>query len=121
MVEIKFRAWTGTRIWNGVEAWEDFCFMVYPQGEYVEWKLMQFTGIKDKNGKEIYEGDIIENFAIKDIVIFDKGIFTTKRSKRDQFGVKQSISVHDELEVIGNIYEDLENCSPNLKRESQDG
>ena len=52
MREIKFRAW------NNAEK------KMYPEVEDIreryEIYLMQYTGLKDKNGKEIYEGDIVE-------------------------------------------------------------
>lgn len=77
--------------------------------------LMQFTGLQDKNGKDIYDGDIVENYAFRDTVIFDKGIFTTQRSTVDVFGVRQALSVHEELKVIGNKFENPEL----LEREQQ--
>jgi len=69
----------------------------------------QYTGLKDKNDVDIYEDDIVENCALIDYVVLDKGTFTTSRSKADKFGVKQPLSVHKGLEVIGNIIE-----NPNL-------
>jgi hypothetical protein len=65
-------------------------------GEFIE--SQQYTGLKDKNGKEIYEGDIIDfENGYKDIIEFYSGCF-----KLQQGGYQ------DDLRhglVIGNIYE----------------
>ena len=65
--------------------------------------LMQFTGLKDKNGKEIYEGNVVETEAFIDEVIFKDCVFTTKHSENNQ-----PLMVHNNLEIIGNIYDNPE-------------
>ena len=80
-----------------------------------EYILMQSTGLKDKNGKLIYEGDIVktETQAGKiinyGIIGFDKEkvsfLMTANLQSRDY---QYSFWYLDSLEVIGNIYENKE-------------
>lgn len=82
---------------------------------FVHFELMQFTGIKDYSGKEIYEGDILSFTKSKDykyMVRFDEGEFCLY----SEFGRWGSISkmrlscdqLDLKLNIIGNIYENSE-------------
>jgi uncharacterized phage protein (TIGR01671 family) len=121
MREIKFRAWhTGLkRMFSAEEmAADQLCLL--PTGRFInvasrmqDSKIygfmipLQFTGILDKNGKEIYEGDVILAHAegydrpMEWTVVFDEARFTLI-NEHDRIGLHYW--ANSQLEIIGNIY-----------------
>jgi uncharacterized phage protein (TIGR01671 family) len=66
--------------------------------------LMQFTGLHDKNGKKIWEGDIVESGFLKWIIRFEKGCFVFAHSQTAE-DYSYLYRGYKEFKVIGNIYE----------------
>jgi uncharacterized phage protein (TIGR01671 family) len=129
MREIKFRAWDkrrGVILKVGAIDFDDTRVDPYPipsekPGEtwpldFTEVELMQYTGLKDKNGKEIYEGDILAYGGDNHngVVIWDDdcGVpgFHVEEGARLR-GDDKKKRIHglppdtEPMEVIGNIYE----------------
>lgn len=89
---------------------------IYNQTTASEWKykfddivLMQYTGLKDKNGKKIFEGDIVKNTLILENNTFATNIDVVEFNQEDcsfMLGKnKRHFNKNLDLEVIGNIYE----------------
>ncbi len=78
------------------------------------WKLMQFTGLRDKNSKEIYEGDIVKSEELVGEICFNvgKGQFEVIiRDREGRFigqGIPFNALLMNEWEVVGTTYEDPE-------------
>jgi len=124
MREIKFRAWDKSEKKMkevscidlvedgvvGVELIGDTCF------EHVMWnyvELMQFTGLHDRNGTEIYEGDIIQMGGCRGFVTFKGGILCVERRIHYNEGkyvpyLDWPAEAFEGCEIIGNIFENPE-------------
>ena len=117
MREIKFRVWDKVngemipwnRLLNGYNLRN-----VFMRPEMCGLILMQYTGLKDKNGVEICEGDIVETVyngeVFVGVVVYDLNEVDFKVTDgKEKYGRNfQYLAGNDENEVIGNIYENPE-------------
>jgi len=84
--------------------------------------IMQYTGKKDKNGVEIYEGDIVENRYCGKVyeIVWDNESSTWSQKIDNNYRsffmdwAKDKKSEHN-IEIIGNIYENTELLSKGIK------
>ena len=109
---LKFRAWDGKSMYNNVviidgEAYlRDYFATMVKAGDCV----MQYTGLKDKNGVEIYEGDMVEwsDGKLLSEVYWDQADVAFSLRWNGESWFLNDDSMLCGMEVVGNIYENHE-------------
>ena len=112
MREIKFRAYQpeakgDLKWWSWQELRESDLNTIFRHPE--RYHLMQYTGLKDKNGVEIYEGDIVRNelYEVFLVQYWGEHWFGYVLVQTDETWCGH-LYEYDEYEVIGNIYDNPE-------------
>ena len=126
MRDLKFRAWDHV---NNIMVFAGYHELREEDNEWVAWDLppdsptntgmpfevMQFTGLTDRDGVKIYEGDILSMWhapraTCVGVVKFDDCSFKfiTKQATPSECHLGDIESLGNDLEVIGNIYENAE-------------
>lgn len=105
--EIKLRAWINGEMKADLWACQALYFMKRKEDHHREEVLMQYTGMKDKNGVEIFEGDILESKAFVDTFIWQDGCYIFHRDSKSL-----PIGDHYPFEMIGNIHQNPELLKP---------
>lgn len=109
-MDIKFKVWTGEKMLGPYDLSQHPSYWVGLE----DGDRLLITTIKDKNGKNVYDGDIIRDDTSRNKKVFFKnGAFGCEESKRKSFYSDEIVKVfyplsdyyQNEIEIIGNIYE----------------
>ena len=110
MRDIEFRAWdTNAKCFITIEQLRNVFFRILDGNYHERFVLQQYTGLKDKNGQRIYEGDIVgtNSPTWKYRVDWENGSFWLNHLIISKTFSAKKVDIRrvKDFEVIGNIYE----------------
>lgn len=122
MRQIKFRAWDKkeNKMYHNVGVVGSFIILEHEQSGYDfyeidlnlydnmtdDYHIMQYTGLRDRNGIEIYEGDIVIGLRrIYDDYFHEKVTYLNGCYMFGGFNAHEYFNKHQQIEVIGNVYD----------------
>jgi len=111
--EIKFRFWQPST--KTMQNWDDYLqYGIFEMFKNHDSMPMQFTGLTDKNGKDIYDGDIFHCNGINYVLRFLTlgGAYTVHKIS-DESDERFLHHCNHQIEIIGNIYENPELLTEN--------
>ena len=118
--DIKFRAWNLVAIPKRMMSHKDICFykdlkmyeLFCDMPDNRPWIIMQYTGLHDKNGVEMYKDDLVKDTSgnIYRIVWRKKKARYAYKCIEDgsKTNMNQKLDIEDGIEVIGNIHENAD-------------
>jgi uncharacterized phage protein (TIGR01671 family) len=112
--EIKFRAWDGEHMIHDIGIRSGMALHL-DTGKMHDWPLMQHTGLNDKDGREIYEGDVVKTTDSAARGGRGVGYVAMNEGSWRIAGCYFGYYIHpwsNRMEVIGNIYENPELTKP---------
>ena len=116
MRELKFRVWDNVEN-EFLTGWKTNQLVIRPLsgrvtdgGTTPNVILLQYTGLEDRNGKEIYEGDIVEYGLLTGEIVFESGSFQLEIMKSEYSGLIGTRDclidlAEDGFEIVGNVFE----------------
>lgn len=124
MRELKFRGWDGKLFYEPIICGE-FHYAdarAFEDGRASDSSLMQYVGLKDKNGIEIYEGDMLEYNGIFQLVQFQIHTRTSSSGHGERsattfagYSFDDYYGLPSQAKIVGNIYENPDLIAKNCK------